>query len=75
MIQAVEHPRRSRMECLRARSHVVKHARICVSDEPRQLVYPGIVAEPKLKVEKENGIVRGFSYRCSCGRTDHFKCE
>lgn len=75
MIHAIQYHTKPSEDGLHSHPHVLKHARICVSNEPRQLVYPGMEAEPKLRVDKEDGIVRGFSYRCSCGRTDHFRCE
>jgi len=31
--------------------------------------------EDRLIVKKENGTVKGFQYRCACGRVDHFVCE
>lgn len=31
--------------------------------------------EERLIIKKENGTVKGFQYRCTCGRVDHFVCE
>jgi hypothetical protein len=31
--------------------------------------------DDRLIVNKENGTIKGFQYRCTCGRVDHFVCE
>lgn len=58
-----------------SRSHVLKGSDIRISETPKVLTYPGMDEESILTVEREDGVVRGFRYHCSCGRTDHFICD
>jgi hypothetical protein len=58
-----------------AGNRVLKGTVVHVSGEPRVLSCPGLDAEAKLTVQKQDGAVRGFSYRCTCGRTEHFICD
>ncbi|MBE7464297.1 MAG: hypothetical protein HS116_12535 [Planctomycetes bacterium] len=59
----------------RPRTRVIKGGKVVYSHEPRQLLLPGTSCDPRLTVEKENGIVKSFRYRCTCGHTDHFICQ
>ena len=58
-----------------AGARVIKSTRIRLGGEPRMLMFPSESAEPALALRKENGVVKGFRYRCVCGHTDEFICE
>ena len=60
---------------LRIHRTVLKDDQIRFLDEPIELPLPGEGGEGELIVEKENGRVKGFRYRCACGHEDHFVCE
>lgn len=51
-------------------SHIYVDAQPVVIHAPHQ-----DTPDDRLIVKKENGTVKGFQYRCACGRVDHFVCE
>jgi hypothetical protein len=61
--------RRSNSSILKADSISVADEAFVVGPAPRQ------AEGGKLTLNKQNGIVKGFEYQCSCGRKDHFVCE
>jgi hypothetical protein len=59
-----------------AREGFVDGSAVALALDPIALPLPTRQAgNGKLTLKKENGILKGFEYRCPCGHKDHFVCE
>jgi hypothetical protein len=56
---------------------VVDASQVTMADQPIILPTPKASAPPsaRLSLRKEDGVVKGFEYTCTCGERHYFVCE